>query len=144
MVLNTQLLLKIKKQILSDPKSFNMGTWRSEHKCGTTMCIAGWAITLDVKDADWSNWSDGGQYFASFDRRFVDIRDDDGELFTPSIAEEVLGLKDDRLFYFSAWDEPFSSDFEDTFNIEDFSIRRQKQAEIAANYIDYYIANKAE
>jgi hypothetical protein len=50
--MNVKLLRKIQRVILKRPTQVNMSTWFSaEHgaeECGTTACIAGWAITLDL------------------------------------------------------------------------------------------------
>ena len=41
--MNTELFQKIHKQITEHPDTFNMESWENT-ACGTTRCIAGWAI----------------------------------------------------------------------------------------------------
>jgi len=52
--MNTKLLLRVKRAILRHPKQFDMSRWffyvgADVPRCGTTACIAGWALTLDGK-----------------------------------------------------------------------------------------------
>lgn len=58
--MNKELLLKVKDQILKEPKQFFMGSWFSTQfdaskpiwpvpNCGTSACIAGWAVALNAK-----------------------------------------------------------------------------------------------
>src|SRR5207249_11499573 len=59
--MNKELLLKVKEQILKEPRQFVIRAWYSKHpidkdgslwvgvevpNCGTAACIAGWAIAL--------------------------------------------------------------------------------------------------
>ena len=51
--MNVQLLRRIQKRILKEPKQFCMGQWFNDDlggiaipNCGTAACIAGWAMTL--------------------------------------------------------------------------------------------------
>lgn len=50
--MNKELLLKVKEQILKEPKQFNMDNWFTRApgvpNCGTACCIAGWALTLNM------------------------------------------------------------------------------------------------
>lgn len=43
--MNTELFKKIHDQITSEPDGFDMNTWEGPGAaCGTTRCVAGWAI----------------------------------------------------------------------------------------------------
>jgi hypothetical protein len=44
--LNRELFEKVKAKILAVPDQFDMGDWESAKDCGTTRCIAGWALYL--------------------------------------------------------------------------------------------------
>lgn len=44
--MNTELLLRVKAQILKDPKHFDMSDWEEKTDCGTCRCISGWAVAL--------------------------------------------------------------------------------------------------
>jgi len=59
---NATLLLKIKEQILREPKSFNMDTWEGKGTppCRTAHCIGGWAIVLSGGTVPhrWEMWQD--------------------------------------------------------------------------------------
>lgn len=48
--MNTKLLNRVALAILREPKKFNMREWTrldTESPCGTTACIAGWAIAIN-------------------------------------------------------------------------------------------------
>lgn len=54
--MNVRLLRRIQKQILKEPRQFQMWDVFSDHaddfaipNCGTAACIAGWAITITSK-----------------------------------------------------------------------------------------------
>ncbi len=46
--MNLELLRDVRNMIAANPSGFNMGTWVSDHLCGTTCCIAGHAYFLSV------------------------------------------------------------------------------------------------
>lgn len=49
--MNTPLLREVQEYILDEPKRFNMETWcdrSGESPCGTTLCIAGAALTINA------------------------------------------------------------------------------------------------
>lgn len=46
---NVEKFQQIKKYILRRPQAFDMGDWGESRSCGTTACIAGWAVALDDK-----------------------------------------------------------------------------------------------
>ncbi len=45
-MLDTELLLKVKEQILLEPERFDMEFYVERRKCGAVCCIAGWAHKL--------------------------------------------------------------------------------------------------
>lgn len=47
---NKELFRKIRDQINADPNSHNQGAWEFIGGCGTSRCIAGWAIHLTYPD----------------------------------------------------------------------------------------------
>ena len=46
MKINTNLLLQVRDCILARPEHFDMGSYVDRTDCGTTACIAGWAVSL--------------------------------------------------------------------------------------------------
>lgn len=44
--MNTELLLKVRAQILKEPERFSMDFFKLEIPCGTLHCIGGWALAL--------------------------------------------------------------------------------------------------
>jgi len=44
--MNTELFSKIDEVIQNTPERHYQGTWESVNECGTTRCIAGWAVHL--------------------------------------------------------------------------------------------------
>ena len=51
--MNVELLKKIQAAILQEPRRIDMGPLiqpvKGQHACGTTACIAGWALVLDTE-----------------------------------------------------------------------------------------------
>ncbi len=50
--MNTKLLNKVANAILDEPRMFDMGAWVNQNAnspCGTTACIAGFAVAIDRK-----------------------------------------------------------------------------------------------
>ena len=46
--LNIPLFQKIHAQITRDPGSHDQGSWEAVGECGTTRCIAGWALHFEA------------------------------------------------------------------------------------------------
>ncbi len=85
--LNVDLLLQIADRIAKRPEAFDMGHW----DCGTTACIAGWALRLSGKQ--WGLAQDGHMYSAAD-------------------AAQCLGLDEsiaDRLFLRTHWPDDFNN-----------------------------------
>lgn len=92
--LNTELFRMIDRQITDRPESHDQGTWVGTGACGTTRCIAGWALHFTDPDRD-----------VSVTARRI-IRENNIPLPTPDVigtaARLVLGLSPseaDALFY---------------------------------------------
>jgi len=47
--INTTLLILIQDAIKAHPEHFDMRGWYGEKHCGTTACIAGWAMQFDTQ-----------------------------------------------------------------------------------------------
>lgn len=136
--MNTELLLEVKGKILANPDAFNMSSWGNPEpslSCGTTGCIAGWAVilnqpTLPKTKKAWVTW---------WGKHEDDI---EGE------GAEALELDDyDTLFYSSYWPEPFHSQYTaiertgllSSPDKEAVHNARVKLAQIAAARIDHLI-----
>jgi hypothetical protein len=125
--MNTELLLKVKEAILREPEHFDMADWfRFREECGTTACIAGWAISIGrncdnlASAAALADLSDVNNWFH-------------GQLLLELEFPEA-----ERLFMWSEWPLYFRSQY---INSETNASR----ALIAADRIDQFIAtNGAE
>jgi hypothetical protein len=107
--MNTTLLRKISDTICKNASKFDMGMWGNE--CGTTMCIAGWAIKLSGDDPR--------KYDSHLENR----------------AKDLLGLTEkqvDDLFYAAYWPQKFSFKFSTAKTNED-------RVMIAAERIEHLI-----
>lgn len=85
---NAELLREVADEIEAAPKEFDMG-WhkRTTETCGTTMCIAGWAVDLSPGIHMVMNPAEGGVTIGS------DARLDDGGVVEAYIAAaDLLGL----------------------------------------------------
>lgn len=127
--MNTKLLLKVKAAILAEPLKFDMAAWFAPEKkspCGTTACIAGWAISLDRK---WKRLKPGLSQMRHF-------------YFRPEkLAGEAIGIDFDqteRLFFRCNWPPGMSHAY-----VHETTARGR--ARIAARRIDHFIkTNGAE
>lgn len=53
MITGKELAQRILDQITAHPETHDQGAWRSENgACGTTYCIAGWAVALNVEPGE--------------------------------------------------------------------------------------------
>jgi hypothetical protein len=95
--MNVELLEKVKKHILAEPKRINMNNWcykkpksRGGPACGTVGCIAGWTVLLSHPKKEWSHWTEVGKN--KFDHH------------VQSEAIRLLGITVDQSNYlFCAW-----------------------------------------
>lgn len=126
--MNTKLLRRIQKQILKEPRQFDMDFYFSEYhslgvkipRCGTAACIAGWAICL----ADKKTPQQADESLRMSPARFR--------------AQEHLGLtaeQCDRLFYQGGWPAPFKENYGGAKNAT-------HAARIACLRIDHFIKTK--
>lgn len=45
-MINVELARKVRDQIADHPETYDQSTWAMETDCGTTYCVAGWALAL--------------------------------------------------------------------------------------------------
>ena len=125
--MNVELLRKVQKHILEEPKRFDMSTfaeWVMGSKyaptCGTTACIAGWAVFLgknvtlsaETVRMTWTN-----------------------ALGFEDAARELLGinrLQAEKLFYSFEWPQPYRQRFDEARTFKG-------KAEAAADRIEHLI-----
>lgn len=50
---NVDLMLQVREQISREPETHSQGVWASRNDCGTTACVAGWAVILSGTPMDW-------------------------------------------------------------------------------------------
>lgn len=100
--MNKTLLLKVKEQILAEPRQFNMKEWfygqlpngETPANCGTAACIAGWAYTLAIG--------------CNPDQARQIMRELSG-FFRPDLALGITAEQADRLFHEMNWPKQFQS-----------------------------------
>lgn len=138
--MNVELLRKVKEHILDEPQRLDMSMFgqRTEGEmappCGTTACIAGWAVilsdpklfTVDIEE---------------FDDVLSDAYKTGRELLriTPGQAR--------RLFFVGGWPLTFKekmryldmSDYDGTYGTAGLAVLKARAA-VAAERIDYFIA----
>lgn len=44
--MNTELMIKVRDHIVAHPEQHDQATWAEKTECGTTACVAGWALIL--------------------------------------------------------------------------------------------------
>jgi len=128
--MNTELLLKVKEQILKESRQFDMHSWFTTHSptnepipnCGTAACIGGWAIALSAN-----------LKLSEADSKFQ-------ELPRPRTLLELNYDQGHRLFFTSDWPSKMAKDYEIAYDTSNFAIA----AKIAAERIDLFIATKGE
>jgi hypothetical protein len=118
--MNKELLLKVKEQILREPRQFQMDAFFTARdadtpNCGTAACIAGWAIAIHLaKQPSRARRELVGDY--------------------ATYASEILGHNADRLFYLDEWPDHL---YERWLKSES----TDECAQIAAEAIDDFIAH---
>lgn len=143
MPLNTELLLQVKQRILAEPRQFDMTNWFRKYapghipNCGTTACIAGWAICCAEKITP-------AVAYEKFRRR--------------SDVLQLLGLNKAQaecLFYEENWPDEYQCNcnwcrycrceiaYPDD-DEEECTETPQQKAQRAADYIDYFIEQHGE
>ena len=121
--MNVELLEKVKKAILKNPKHFDMRNFGNQYfinfangikppkNCETAACIAGWAIVLSDENQKHLN-----SHFAG-------------------IALDLTYEQKECLFYVSGW--PF--EFSNAFVIAEIANNYKRMAQVAAERIDFFI-----
>ncbi len=134
--MNTKLLLEIKEKILLMPRNFKMSAFfstileyadkelnRIPDNCGTTCCIAGWAISLQTEEKT----PLAGKMFKY---RTDGLNEDLGAQYLDLTSSQAV-----RLFSANYWPEYF----QDQYDAAETYIER---AQIAAKRIDHFIATE--
>lgn len=104
--LNIPLFQKIHAQITRDPSSHYQGSWET---CGTSRCIAGWAVHFEAH-GDVYEYNDSGRAtgWSTQVQTLFDSRDDLEDWWSVSrLGMHLLGLTVDqasRLFYADEYD----------------------------------------
>jgi hypothetical protein len=149
--MNTELLLKVKEEILAEPRKLHMDTWLWDARdylevgegvgvpeermppCKTVGCIAGWAVAASDPRPPSEVAEDARMSFG-----FDDVA---------KRAQSLLGLKSRKLFHHDEEAAGFSHDFWP----EEFTARLEKEisgtpgyARVVADVIDDLIANPAD
>ncbi len=133
--MNTELLREIQKAILDTPTRFDMSDWiqkADESPCGTTACIAGYAVLIDElqkKNETLQNTKE----ITKFRAEIEDWVEENGTI--PFRAQKLLDLTNDqcrRLFHVSRWPSQFWARW-------DFELPRLELAKIASERIDFFI-----
>ncbi len=120
MKLNVELLERVAKTIVENPDRFAMETWIGP--CGTTACIGGWAISLEMGE---------GRSLAEVKKAVSDfsiMHQAARVIFGPE-AGTYTGV---HLFGLSSWPENFKNAY---IEAPTSGIR----AKVAADYIHYFI-----
>ena len=140
--MNVRRLRAIRDNIRKYPEHFNMKSWfgrpdggdiprrpRLRGACGTTACIAGWAV------ARFTPAIFGVGHWGGHD--------------IPETAKELLGISDvegSGLFYYESWPEPFRTQYHTAWRASPTPSSRRRLmarcAKIAAQRIDHFIATK--
>lgn len=124
--MNIELLEKIKKQILEEPRQFIMTSFFVKNhpldrekipNCGTAACIAGWALAI-------SSNKNPKQCYDSITPPIA--------LSTPSQAQTLLDIPNGNLFYVDGWPFEFQKEWY-------FICNKQERAKVAVRVIDDYI-----
>jgi hypothetical protein len=89
-------LVKICRVVKELSGRLSMNEWHGKNSCGTTHCLAGWAVALEVGDID-VDWVDES------DRRMLvpDDYEEDDYLTTSQVAEYFLSKYTRPFFFFT-------------------------------------------
>jgi len=121
------MLQRIKEKILKEPENFQMNYFTQFNTpCGTTACIAGWAVLLDAKDQGFEITKDWYQSLKSNVEQLAS-----GLLGLDYSEETEEGkINSDTVFYVTDWPDDFKWRYKSATS-------QEKRAHIAAKYIDY-------
>lgn len=142
--MNVKLLRQVKRHILEEPKRLQMGIWSASAKrqvrqgymekdeapaCGTTGCIAGWAVILHKAGSR-----------TDFLKVLRSIRGHDYRHVMQPKAIALLELTEaqaDSLFFVGDWPGSFEGDY--------MNCKTPKQrARVTAKRIEHFIRTKGE
>lgn len=93
--MNTELFRKILAKVEAEPQAFDMSTWEAfpAPACGTTRCIAGWAVYLETGVPLYQMTSDGFDVSPESKALAVRLGFEDGEFVETSwLAARLLDL----------------------------------------------------
>jgi hypothetical protein len=144
--MNVELLQQIKAAILAEPLKFDMSAWfhaDQNSPCGTAACIAGWAVTIQMKAEKLR------------EARFA-YDAGDGNEGVERDGKKALGLTDQqayRLFFYDTWPVPFRHEYSEASGfwyddpvsgefVKGAYVDRRVAAEVAARRIDHFIATE--
>lgn len=93
--MNRELFEKVKAKILAVPDQFDMGDWEDEGECGTTRCIAGWALAIEGRWVDLRQENTWNLLLAAADA--LDITEEQAEkiFFADNWPKKYLDLHND-------------------------------------------------
>lgn len=80
---NVDLMLQVREQITSNPETHDQDTWITKSECGTTACIAGWAVLFssDESKLTWTTDVVGDEHCLFVTERYI-----------KHVARDALGL----------------------------------------------------
>lgn len=108
-------LRALRSTVLKNQEKWEQQNWAKKTACGTTMCLAGWAVTLAGREFSWSNGNQTVQELlntwgyllsSTLTPTQESKKYEGGDDFVSEVAQEWLGLTEDEadnLFY--AWDK---------------------------------------
>ena len=139
--MNVELLKKVRDAILEHPDWFDMEYWLGDTKtssCGTTGCIAGWAVSI-------SRGKSVSQYYEDNLKSSIGLY---------PRARDAVGLTEqqaDKLFYYPNWPSPYKKQYAQATYEQDSEKEagypdkarlreiQKRAAQIAADRIDKFI-----
>ncbi len=135
--INEPLLRKIQEEIRGNPSNFNMASYFGgalsevdirigvlEHKCGTTACIAGWALALNPS--------------VELQRVAYCLEDYDADDIEWK-ASNLLGMSQEqasRLFHTDQWPREFQSRYD--------KCSHDEECQVAIERIEHFIQTNGE
>lgn len=130
--MNIKLLRKIQKAIMQEPEQFDMDYWFQTKEgvpnCGTTACIAGWALSLSQK-------KNPLQVAVTIDKNFG-LFDYSGVRNLAAKVLEITIEQADNLFIKTHWPRDFRYAYRAAFTNGDMFIA----ADVAYHRINHFIA----
>lgn len=94
--MNIQRLQRIAAIELAQPDSFDMASWETPTGCGTTRCIAGWAIYDEIGGPIWDRNDGYTPEFLAFMREKDPAGGGEITEFPVEVAGDLLGLTEEQ------------------------------------------------